>query len=175
MSAANLLQSRVIGATGEPPSHPRVAPPTIETIMASRVSSLLRVSSRAPIIDALALLGRADLGAIIVDGESGTGVFARADLVRACLQLGETALQAPVGDWAQPCACFASTTTTLHECRDMMLGGGLRHLPIRRGDQIVDLLSFEEVLAWLAGHYQDIIRAKNVDQQVMFLQGTYSC
>ena len=175
MPGTDFLERRASGKRCEPPSHPRVEMPTVRSIVAARPSRLVRLAARAQILDALPVLASEGPDAVIVEGEAGTAIFEGTDLIRACLQLGQTGLQAPVGDWAHPCISFASTTSTLHECREMMRDSGQRHLPIRDGGKLVDLLSLEELLEWLAAHYEDIIRAKNIDQQLMFLRGTYSC
>lgn len=174
MAIANILKQRTEGAKAHEPGHPRVPPLTVGNILARRAPAVCCVESATPALTALRLMGERDVAAVVVmDRGEPAGVFSEREYRNAAAT--EPAGSIAVGELMIRCGMTASPEDSAHHCMEIFTAHRLRHLRVARGGELADVLSLDELLGALAAHYQQIITAFELDQQVMFLRGTYSC
>lgn len=174
MAIADILTQRAEGARVRDPSHPRISPLTVETLLVRRPSAVCCVDAGTEACAALRLMAERDLAAVLVTvrGEL-AGVFSEREYRNAAVL--EPAGSVTVGEAMIACEVALSPEDSARHCTGMFAEHGLCYLPVKRGTELIDVLSLEELLGALADHYRNIILAIELDQQVMFLRGTFSC
>lgn len=97
------------------------------------------------------ILVREDIGAVVVKGESGpAGVVTERDLVRAVEE--DLDLQADrASDSMAVDLEVVAPDDDLAAAARLMVDGGIRHLPVVDGDEVVGMISIRDVLAALVG------------------------
>jgi CBS domain-containing protein len=80
-----------------------------------------------------------------------------------------------VRDLMVPCEVSVSAGDSLYECLHMMNENRKPYLPVLDGDKAVALISREQVLADLVVYLERVFHEYELDQQIVFLRGTYSC
>lgn len=164
-----VLDGRV-GAAQSAPHHPRVDPLRVATLLERRARPAPRLASGASTGEALALLAGFDAPALlVVDDTRPLGWIDAARLVRP------GADGVPLADLLTPCGDPVGPEDTLYDCLQRLRAGGNRYLAVVSDAQGPDLLSLEEVLAGLVEQFERICREHEVDWQVLYLRGTYSC
>jgi signal-transduction protein with cAMP-binding, CBS, and nucleotidyltransferase domain len=56
-----------------------------------------------------------------------------------------------------------------------MTHDGLQHLPVQHNGDIVAMLSLDDLLYEMVAYLERVFKEYAVDQQIVFLSGTYSC
>jgi predicted transcriptional regulator len=74
-----------------------------------------------------------------------------------------------------PCNCVVSPDDSAQTCLQLMHENNLHFMPVHENGQLVALLSKEDLLSELILNYEKIFRESALDQQILFLRGTYSC
>jgi CBS domain-containing protein len=174
MAIADILKQRAEGARVHDPSHPRIPPLTVQNILAKRPAAVCCVDSGMEVLTALRLMAQRDVASVLVmDRGKLAGIFSEREYRNAAAV--EPAGSITVGEVMIPSGVTVSPEDSAHHCLGIFTGHHLRYLPVERETQLIDVLSLEELLGALTAHYQQIIMALKLDQQVMFLRGTYSC
>jgi CBS domain-containing protein len=172
----NVLDKRATGMQGEMPQHPRVRLLGVKDILAKRTPQLTSVDPQLSLLAALRLMHEQNLAALMVVAEDcRCGIFSVDDFARLALQSGSAALSLPVGEAVIRDAVFASPDDSVQVCLQLMAERKLRFLPVKQDGKPVDMLSLDELLGELVEYYGKIIKANELDQQLLFLRGTYSC
>lgn len=174
MGTRKVLDERVCGIQLEIPRHPRVEPVTVSCVLRKRPSTLHCVSADATSLEALQLMANHDIGAVLVmDGSRVAGVFSERDHARNALQ--GTQLTAPVRELITSCDIVANPTDSLQDCLNLMIGNHLRYLPVLEAGTPVAILSLEDSLKEMVAYLERVFKENGLDQQIVFLRGTYSC
>lgn len=175
MAIADILKKRTEGAQSCDPSHPRIAPLTVQNVLAKRPPAICCVDAGIEVSAALRLMAQHDVGAVLVTKQGQlTGVFSEREYRHHAAAAGPAG-SITVGEAMIPCTVAVSPEDSAHHCIGIFAAQHLRYLPVGGGPDPIDMLSLEELLGAVAAHYEQIIRAFELDQQVMFLRGTYSC
>jgi hypothetical protein len=56
-----------------------------------------------------------------------------------------------------------------------MMENHLRYLPVREQGKLIALLPREDFLAEMVAYLERVFKENELDQKIVFLQGTYSC
>jgi CBS domain-containing protein len=121
---------------------------TVGRILAAKGRRVVTIEPDRSVSDAVALLARAGIGALIVadSGDHVRGVFSERDLVRLIAARGPGALQDHVSAWM---TCEVVTTcerASVHSLMSQMTEGRFRHLPVMEGESLVGLVSIGDVV-----------------------------
>jgi CBS domain-containing protein len=106
---------------------------------------LITVDPTATVAEAATIMGEHHAGsALVLDGETLSGIFTERDIVRA---LGEhfDAAGHPVSHWMTRNPVTIGPDADVHDALDRMLTGGFRHLPVMDGDRVVGLVSMRDL------------------------------
>lgn len=172
----NVLDKRATGVQGEMPQHPRVRSLGVRDILAKRIPRLACVDPQLSLLAALSLMHERNLAALVVGVEDcRCGIFSVDDFARLTRHSGSAALSLPVGEAVIRDTAFASPDDSAQVCLQLMVERKLRFLPVKQDGKPVDMLSLDELLGELVEYYGKIIKANELDQQLLFLRGTYSC
>ena len=72
-------------------------------------------------------------------------------------------------------AVFTTPDQLVHACLALMEANGLDRIAVLDDGKLLGLLGIAELQQALIAHYESIFTAIELDQKILFLQGTYSC
>lgn len=176
MAARKVLDARVAGTQSVLPGHPRVEPLTVQSVLQRRPSTPFSVNVSATSLEALTVMAEYDVGAVLVlDGRRVIGVFSERDYSRASTRTAQSPAAVPVRELMHLCDTFASPADSVNDCLNRMTHDGLQHLPVQHNGDIVAMLSLDDLLYEMVAYLERVFKEYAVDQQIVFLSGTYSC
>ena len=156
--------------------HPRIGTLTVSKVLPPSPPAMWSVDAGALAHDALRQMAEHDLGALVaVEGEHFAGMFTERDYLRQVVLGNSGAAHAPVAELISPSPFFATPQQTAEECLVVMTENRLHHLPVLENGRAIGLLSLVVLLHALLAHYERAFAAFELDQRILFLQGTYSC
>jgi CBS domain-containing protein len=156
--------------------HPRVPRLTVGSVLRERKTGLPCIDSSFQSVDALRLLAEKNLAAVIVmDADRVAGIFSLPDFALATMETGLSAMNLPVNRVMTSCDFHASPDDSAQACLNLMDEHHLNYLPVQEAGNLIALLPRETLLTELLANYEKIFREAALDQQILFLRGTYSC
>jgi len=119
---------------------------------------LVSISSAATVYDALALMARHDVGALIVidDGRL-TGIFSERDYARKVILHGKQSKDLAVAAIMTPHVVRVGPDDSVEACMTLMTERHVRHLPVVDGDAVVGVVSIGDVVKALLHEQQFVI------------------
>lgn len=127
------------------------------------------IDVRASVDEALGLLDKSDIGALLVmDGKAVVGVFSERDFARG--YTSERAILAPnakLRHFMSQNVIFVTADYRLDECMELMVKMKIRHLPVLEEDTPIALVSMRHIMEALVEENQFI-----VNQLVTYITGT---
>jgi CBS domain-containing protein len=176
MPTTKILEARTTGTQSEVPRHPRVETLTVKSVLKERPSPICCVEADVASLDALKLMAKHDIGAVMVlDGGRAIGIFSEREYVRHSARVAQLAVTAPVHETMMPCDISVTTAASAQECLNLMNEKRLRHLPVQEAGKLIAMLSLDDLLSEIVAHHERVFRASEQDRQILFLRGTYSC
>jgi CBS domain-containing protein len=176
MATRKVLDARVAGTQFEMPQHPRVEPLTAKSVLTKRPSALPRVTADATSLEALKLMAEHDIGAVLViDGGCVIGVFSERNYARSSIRGTQLATAMPVREGMTLCDITANLTDSAQTCLCLMIDNRLRYLPVQDEGNLVAMLSLDDLLEEMVAYLERVFKENELDQQIVFLRGTYSC
>lgn len=120
---------------------------TVQHVLCAKSGPVLSVSPDATVYDALALMARHDIGALVVlDRDAICGMFSERDYARKVILHGRSSRTMPVSDIMTREVVTVSPLTTIDECMAIMTTHRIRHLPVLDGHVVVGLVSIGDVV-----------------------------
>jgi CBS domain-containing protein len=176
MFTQKVLDARVAGTQFESPRHPRVEPLTVNNVLRQTPSRVHCVNVNATSLDALKLMAEHDIGAVLVsDGGRVVGTFSERDYARGSIQTIGSPRDMQLREVMTSCDIVANLTDTVQACLSLMMENHLRYLPVQDGDNPIALLTFDDLLREKVAYLERVFKENEIDQQIVFLRGTYSC
>jgi len=158
------------------PRHPRIKPLTVSSLLAGKAPEAYCVGPGMPLLEALNRLRENALDALaVVDGPRLLGVFSPRSLSRKGLLAADLTPSQPLAQLMSACPVHATPELAAQDCLALMRAGQLDCIPVLDQGAVCGLLTLDEVLSALIAQYESIFTAAELDQRIMFLQGTYSC
>ena len=158
------------------PRHPRIKPLTVKSLLTGKPLETYTVDSNMPIREALQRMSDHDLGAlVVVDDERLLGIISQRSLIRQGLLADDFAPSQPVSQVMTTDLVSASPLLEAQDCLVLMDAERLDFIPVLEHDKVIGLLSISELQRAIIAQYESIFKAGELDQRIMFLQGTYSC
>lgn len=176
MATRKVLDARVAGTEFEVPRHPRVEPITVNSILQKRPSKPHCISGDATSLEALTLMAEHDVGAVLVlDGGRLVGMFSEREYARSSIRATQLPTAMPVREVMTPCDIIANVTDSAHKCLSLMLENRLQYLPVQEKGKLIAMLSLDDLLNETVAYLERVFKENELDQQIVFLRGTYSC
>lgn len=120
----------------------------LQQILNAKPQRLIAVGVDASVQEALALMARHDIGALLVQ-EHGkpVGIFSERDFARKAVTLGMACLDEPVRHLMSDKIISVTLAQTVEECMAIMTDRHIRHLPVTDPDgQVVGFLSIGDMV-----------------------------
>jgi CBS domain-containing protein len=120
---------------------------TVQQVLRAKSGPVLSVSPDATVYDALALMARHDIGALVVlEGDRLCGMFSERDYARKVILHGRSSRTMPVADIMTAEVVTVAPYCTVDDCMALMTDHRIRHLPVFDGDNVVGLVSIGDLV-----------------------------
>lgn len=120
---------------------------TANDIIVDKNSEIVHVTKSQTLAEAIDLMNQNKIGAILVkEGDEMVGIWTERDYLRSSSEPGFDPKTTQVGDHMTSPLHFASHDATLTELEEMFIGLYLRHIPIKKGNQFLGMVSIGDVL-----------------------------
>ncbi len=112
------------------------------------INNVWYVRSDATVYEALELMSEKNIGAVLViDDERMVGIFSERDYARKGILHGRTSQQTYIYEVMTKKVVSVSLQHKIEACMKLMSEGHFRHLPVLQGDQVVGVISINDILA----------------------------
>lgn len=120
---------------------------TVEQILDKKGSTVTSIDEDATVLDAAKRMNEHRIGALVVTrGENVVGIFTERDILNRVVAAGRSATDIRVNDvMTAPIAC-CRRDTTVAECRSVMRGKRIRHLPVVEDDRLLGIISIGDII-----------------------------
>lgn len=139
----------------------------VSELLKNRGSALFHISPDATVFEALQVLERHGVGALLVMvGGKLTGVVSERDYTRKVALQGKNSKEVKVADIMTANVITVSPSTRTRACMALMSQKRIRHLPVVDGETVVGMLSIRDLLDdIIEGHEQTIEQLTSYIQQ----------
>jgi CBS domain-containing protein len=120
----------------------------VRAILADKGYDVVTLTSEVSIADAIALLAKHRIGALIVAGDNKVikGILSERDIVRALAEDGPAALHRSVSDLMTANVKVCTENHTVNDVMEIMTRGRFRHLPVERDGKLIGVVSIGDVV-----------------------------
>ena len=119
---------------------------------------VISISSTATVYDALTLMARHDVGALVVLDEGRlAGMFSERDYARKVILHGKASKDLVVSDIMTPRVMYVGLDDSIEACMTLMTDKRIRHLPVIDGDTVVGIVSIGDIVKSLLREQQFVI------------------
>lgn len=132
---------------------------TVRQIIDQKGSSVYAVSPQVSVFEALSLMARHDIGAVVVT-ENGrlVGIFTERDYARKVVLKGLSSKDATVGELMTPNVCTITLSHTIDNVMNIMTENRFRHLPVVERGAIAGIVTIGDVVKSIIDQQQTTIR-----------------
>lgn len=132
---------------------------TIKQLLKSKGSNVWTISPDATVFEALELLAKKNIGAlVVVEGESLAGIFSERDYARKVILHGKASKETKVGELMTPRVFFLHPNKTIEDCMVIMTMKRIRHIPILEEGRIIGMVTMGDVVKILISEKENKIR-----------------
>jgi signal-transduction protein with cAMP-binding, CBS, and nucleotidyltransferase domain len=133
-------------------------------------TSLNSVAPDATVIEAVRLMNRNAIGAVLVVNSNGlAGILTERDVIQRIVAAGRNSTITPVHEVMTPNPQTVRTGESAVRALDLMTRGDFRHLPVTDGETIQGVLSIRDLNRWLTGELKTQVEAALVAVKSMSL------
>ena len=119
----------------------------VSALLQQREAALWRTEPDAIVFDALQILARHEVGALLVmEGDKLVGVFSERDYTRKVALQGKNSKTMRVAEIMTPNVITVTPDTRTRECMALMSNKRIRHLPVVEGGKVVGMLSIRDLM-----------------------------
>ena len=120
---------------------------TAEEMLKEKDARIISVSPDQTVMEAVQVMAEHRIGVVLVEKEGDlVGILSERDFLRNSADGQFDPRTAKVGDYMSAPLKFAAHDTELPMLQEMFLGLYVRHLPIKKGDRFIGMLSIGDVL-----------------------------
>ncbi len=120
---------------------------TVQSVLQAKSGPVYAVSPYATVYEALTLMAKHDIGAVVViDGSRMCGMFSERDYARKVVLLGRSSREIAVADVMTRDVISVTPHCTVDDCMAIMTDHRVRHLPVLDGSGVSGLISIGDVV-----------------------------
>jgi CBS domain-containing protein len=120
---------------------------TVLHVLHAKSGPVLSVPPDATVYDALALMARHDIGALVViDADGIAGMFSERDYARKVILQGKSSRDLPVAEVMTRQVLTVTPHCTVDDCMAIMTDHRVRHLPVLDGSGVIGIMSIGDVV-----------------------------
>ncbi len=120
---------------------------TVQNILEIKGKDIWTVSPEDTVYDALRLMARVDVGALLVmENNKLAGIISERDYARKVILLGKTSKETLVKEIMTHKVISIHPMQTCEECMDIMTKNHIRHLPVMINGKMVGVVSIGDVV-----------------------------
>jgi CBS domain-containing protein len=120
---------------------------TAEEMLKEKDAQIISVSPDQTVMEAVQVMAERRIGVVLVEKDGDLiGILSERDFLRHSADEQFDSRAAKVGDYMSAPLKFATHDTELPMLQEMFLGLYVRHLPIKKGDRFIGMLSIGDVL-----------------------------
>lgn len=120
---------------------------TVQHVLHAKSGPVISISQHATVYDALALMARYDIGAlVVVDGDGIAGMFTERDYARKVILLGKSSRDLLVGEAMTRQVLTVTPHCTMDDCMAIMTDHRVRHLPVLNECGVAGIVSIGDVV-----------------------------
>jgi CBS domain-containing protein len=120
---------------------------TVSQLLDAKGHDVWKIRSNATVFEALQLMAEKDIGALpVIDEDDLVGIFSERDYARKVILAGKSSRETQVREIMTPSVTCVRSDSTIQECMTSMTERHIRHLPVRRGNTVVGVISIGDVV-----------------------------
>ena len=120
---------------------------TISSLLKSR-GSIWTVAPDNTVLDALHILAERNIGVVpVVEDGKLVGIFSERDYARRVILLGRTSKDTQVSQVMTENVVTVNPDDNIEDCMKIVVNKGFRHLPVVEDDELVGVISANDLLA----------------------------
>lgn len=120
---------------------------TVRDLIRKKGSQVFAVKPDASVLEALRLMGKENIGAVLVmEGSTVAGILSERDCARKVELAGKTVKDTKVSEIMTSKVLYVEISQPLEECMAIMIDKNIRHLPVYENGKLLGLLSVRDVL-----------------------------
>ena len=131
---------------------------TVQQMLEGKTHRLLSISPGATVYDALELMAKQDVGALVVlDGERLAGIFSERDYARKVILFGKSSKETLVREIMTDKVLCVRPDQTVDQCMALMTDKRVRHLPVLDHKKVIGVISIGDVVKEVISEQQFVI------------------
>ena len=118
----------------------------VKKLLDKKGHDVYSISPEATVYDALKLMAEKEIGALVVlEDEKMVGILSERDYARKIILKGKSSKETPVREIMTSEVIYTSPDAKVRKCLSLMTKHHFRHIPVLKGEQLVGILSVEDV------------------------------
>lgn len=131
----------------------------VRDLLNAKGREVLTVTPDTPSLEAIKRMTDRSVGsALVVERERLVGMFSERDYLRKVAVRRQHAPESPVREIMSTQLTTVTEETPVEECMSIMTEKRIRHLPVLQGERVVGVVSIGDVVKYLIGEKDFIIR-----------------
>jgi len=121
---------------------------TVRQLLDAKPAAIHAVSADTPVIDAIRLMARERIGAVLVmDGARLAGIISERDYARKIVLEGRSSRETEVGAIMSRDVITVSPQQNVADCMEIVTDKRIRHLPVVEDGQVIGMVSIGDLVA----------------------------
>jgi len=125
---------------------------TVQQILAGKEPGTVTVNADETVLNAVLMMDRLAVGALLVTDVNGLGIFTERDLLRRVVAKQLDPATTLLRDVMTTPVATCRPETSLIECRAMLDGRKIRHLPVVDANGVCGLITNRDITAYIKEH-----------------------
>jgi CBS domain-containing protein len=135
---------------------------TVQDILLKKGREVATIGAADTVLDGARLMNDRGIGGLVViEGDRVIGVFTERDILRRIVAVGRDPATTSVRDVMTSPVVSCRPETTLEECRGVMSGKHIRHLPVIDQRGLCGIVTSGDVLAFNVLEHEETIQVLN--------------
>ena len=131
----------------------------LEIINEKDIKELLTVDSKKPVIEALTIMAKYKIGALIVTNEATmVGVISERDYAREIILEGKSSKDTKVEEIMTKKVLTLSTSDKLEKGLEIMTKKRIRHMPVMEGKELIGMVSQGDLVKEMMSYQKELIK-----------------